>query len=144
MITGNVLSFGGGVADIAAYIICSGSGSKYTTLGTNSSAACIYGVDDALFDYTSGVFTAKKAGTYTLHCYVRGAYNSSGNARYCYFKIFQNGTVIQSVTSGSAYPNAGGTITYTITVAVSDTLSFQQASSGGAVGTTMGVVIQNV
>lgn len=129
------------LAEIAAVIVGSGSGSSWTTVGS-STAATIVQADHGFFSESGGVFTCERAGTYIIDYYVRGAYNTSGTAINAYFRIYENSTIIDSVESGTAYRNAGGTGTVMATLAVGDTLYAQQRCSSGAVATTFGMIIK--
>lgn len=126
-----------------AIAICgSGSGSTWTTVGSSSTAACIAQTDYSFFDDLDGVFTCRKAGTYIIDYYVRGAYNSSGTAINAYFRIYQNSTIVDSVESGTIYRNAGGTGTVLVTLAEGDTLYAQQRSSSGTTTTTFAMIVK--
>ena len=128
--------------EIAGCILGSGSGTTMVTLGADQAKAFVYAYDPNWFDYNSGVFTAKQAGTYWLDIYARGSYNSSGTQLSCYWQVLQNGTAVISATSGTTYRNAGATTGGSVTLAVGDTLCIQQRVQTGTTSTTVGMVIR--
>ena len=126
---------------IVGVMICSGSGGTWTIAGSDSNAAFVFAVDPEYFSYSQGVFICQKNAIYTMNCYVRGTYNTSGTNRACYFRIYKNGTIAYSVTSGSTYPNKGGTVRYTLELEVGDTFYVEQKVQSGDAATTFGTFI---
>lgn len=122
---------------IIASMVCSGSGSTFTRLGTDANAACIVNYQSDFFSYSQGTFIALKNGYYRVNLYGRGAYNTSGNAVSCYWQFFVNGIVVASATSGTTYRNAGATTYFYITVTAGSTISCTQRGATGQVGTTV-------
>ena len=110
--------------DMVAYLTARSMGSDQIIIGSSSYTGTYMGnADSRYFAYSSGAYTCKHAGTYKIQIYGRGAYTTAGNLRYAYFRLYKNGTAFYSVTSGSAYPNAGGTNSTTVTLAVGDVLT---------------------
>ena len=130
--------------EIVGSIFGSGSGTTMVTLGSDTSKAFVNAYDPDWFDYSAGVFTAKKAGDYSLQIYARGSYNGSGTHLSCYWQVLKNGTAIASATSGTTYRNAGATTAASVTLAVGDTLCIQQRVQSGTTSTTAGMIIRYV
>ncbi len=94
---------------------------SYVTAGNagGGSGNIVCGNDEALFSYSMGTFTCKKAGQYKIKYYARGGYTSSGATRYVHFQINAKGSVVASVT-GNTIGNGGTSGEVTVTLAVGD------------------------
>lgn len=115
------------------FIIGSAKGTTYTVLGSDSSLPVTRDVFPHYLYCSNGVFTVYQAGTYTLKCYARGSYTSSGTAVSCWFKVYKNNEVVYSYTSGSTYNNAGGIFPVVLgDLNVGDTFKIEVRSSTGS------------
>lgn len=144
MVTGNVLSFGGGGKPLlVGYVWHRYGGTAYVTVGSTSSANRMYNSDEKYFEFDNGIFTCVKPGTYSLALFGRGGYNNNGTQIYMRYRIYVNSTIVKSVT-GNSIGNAGFTDTATVTLAAGDTMYMQTANSSGSNSHDICMVIQNV
>ena len=141
---GNTLTFGKSVTNIigkiAGAVAGNVSGTTYQTVGS-SDLTNVAQNDPNLFTYSNGVFTCVKPGSYTVSFYGRGAYNSSGTMRYLYYRMYKNGSIVNSVTSGSTIGTSGYTTTYTATFAKDDTFYITGAVNSGNLAMSIGYII---
>ena len=141
---GNTLTFGKSVTNIvgkiAGAVASNIAGTTYTRTGS-SDTTNIAQNDPNLFTYDDGIFTCVKPGSYTVSFYGRGAYNSSGTARYLYYRMYKNGSIVKSVTSGTSIGTGGYTTTYTATFAKDDTFYITGAVNSGNLAMSIGYII---
>lgn len=124
-----------------ATITASHNSSTFTTIGLDPNKAFIYSFVPDFFSYQDGVFTCKKAGTYSVKVYARGAYASQGTTIYCYWRFYKNSTIVESYTSGHTYNNAGATTAFGVTLAENDTFYGQVRNSTGSTTVTLAYII---
>lgn len=124
-----------------ACVVCSGSGTTFVTIGSDQNKPFIYSYVPDFFSYNAGVFTCKKAGTYSVRVYARGAYNSSGTAINCYWRFYKNSEIVESYTSGTVYRNPGAITAFGVTLAENDTFYGQVRNSSGTTTVTLAYII---
>ncbi len=127
--------------EVFGTITASHNSSTFTTIGSDNSKAHIVVNDRNFFEYNQGVFTCKKAGTYGIWVYARGAYASQGTAIYCYWRFYKNNTIVASYTSGNTYNNAGNTTAFVVTLTEGDTFYGQVRNSTGVTSVTLSYII---
>lgn len=140
-VLGNPLLFGGGNSTPFAcgYAWHTMSGTTYRLVcGPNSAWLTAYAADNECFSFADGVFTCLKAGTYTVHYFGRGGYNSSGTSISMYYQVLHNSTVVASATNVA---NAGVCNSVTVTLAVGDTISAQTRNASGNTAHDFGYII---
>ena len=127
--------------EVFGTITASHNSSTFTTIGSDNSKAHIVVNDRNFFEYNQGVFTCKKAGTYGIRVYARGAYASQGTTIYCYWRFYKNNTIVSSYTSGHNYNNAGDYTSFGVTLDVGDTFYGQVRNSQGTTSVTLAYII---
>lgn len=144
---GNTLSFGKNVTTVIQGKIAGAttgniSGTTYKTIGsTDGTNVAQNDANLFTFDSETGIFTCVKPGNYTVYFYGRGAYNSSGTARYMYYRMYKNDTIVKSVTSGTSIGTTGYTTTYTADFVAGDTFHITGAVNSGSLAMSAGYII---
>lgn len=118
---------GGGSPELAAFAWGTGGGTTTMTVGSTSGNNVIAS-NSEYFSVADGVFTCRKAGSYTVIYFARGGRGSNTN-RTCIWSVKKNES---NIANGTANYSSGVSSSVSATFAVDDTLYAQCASGGSA------------
>lgn len=126
-VLGNPITLGAGSSDC---VVTVAGRTALTSFGSGIYGGFLW-ADEINFDYSydennekkSSSFVCLKPGTYDVHYYIKGEYNSSGDFKQTAAKLEVNGTQVESVTTASTSGEEG---VWTVTLAYGDELTYDQ------------------